>query len=129
MKKITAEWLKGAQDDLRVMEKLLGDELLTHMVAFHAQQCLEKSLKAIIEEFEIGSVRIHHLVRLFEMAKDHLEIDLDPVLIEKLDKLYLDTRYPGELGLLPEGKPSIAESEEFYRTADRVNKAIMARLA
>ena len=30
MKKITAEWLKAAQDDLRVMEKLLGDELLTH---------------------------------------------------------------------------------------------------
>lgn len=40
MKKISEEWLKSAQDDLRVIERIIQDERLTHMVAFHAQQCI-----------------------------------------------------------------------------------------
>ena len=52
MKKISEEWLRAAKDDLRVVEKISQDEHLTNMVAFHSQQCIEKSLKAIIEEFD-----------------------------------------------------------------------------
>jgi len=48
MKKISEEWLRAAKDDLRVVEKISPDEHLTNMVAFHSQQCIEKSLKAII---------------------------------------------------------------------------------
>lgn len=44
MKKISEEWLKAAKDDLRVADKIIADEVLTHMVAFHSQQCIEKSL-------------------------------------------------------------------------------------
>jgi HEPN domain-containing protein len=29
---------------------------LTHMVAFHSQQCIEKSLKAVMEEYGIELV-------------------------------------------------------------------------
>jgi hypothetical protein len=39
MKKISEEWLKAARDDLYVVEKIISDEGLTHMVAFHSQQC------------------------------------------------------------------------------------------
>ncbi|RJQ64993.1 MAG: nucleotidyltransferase domain-containing protein [Desulfobacteraceae bacterium] len=35
---LTEEWLKAADDDLRVIEKIGSDEFLTHMVAFHSQQ-------------------------------------------------------------------------------------------
>jgi HEPN domain-containing protein len=51
MKKISEEWLKAAKDDLRVADKIIADETLTHMVAFHSQQCIEKSLKAVMEEY------------------------------------------------------------------------------
>ena len=47
MTKITAEWLKAANDDLLVIESIIKNEFLTHMVAFHAQQCVEKCFKAI----------------------------------------------------------------------------------
>ena len=50
MKKISEEWLKAAKDNLRVIEKIISDEGLTHMVSFHSQQCIEKSLKAIINK-------------------------------------------------------------------------------
>ena len=53
MKKISEEWLKAAKDDLRVADKIITDETLTHMVAFHSQQCIEKSLKAVMEEYGI----------------------------------------------------------------------------
>ncbi len=50
MKKISEEWLKAAKDNLRVIEKIISDEGLTHMVFFHSQQCIEKSRKVIINK-------------------------------------------------------------------------------
>jgi HEPN domain-containing protein len=44
MKQIAEHWLNAAQDDLRVVARIASDEHLTHMVAFHSQQCIEKSL-------------------------------------------------------------------------------------
>lgn len=37
MKKISEEWLIAAMDDLSVIDKIISDEHLTHMVAFHSQ--------------------------------------------------------------------------------------------
>jgi HEPN domain-containing protein len=54
MKPVTESWLRAAEDDLRVIERIVSDPRLTHRVAFHSQQCIEKSLKAVIEEYEIG---------------------------------------------------------------------------
>lgn len=128
MKKITEEWLKSAEDDLKVIEKISPDEHLTHMVAFHSQQCIEKSLKAVCEEFEIEAGKIHNLERLFQLIRDHLEIDTDPNLIPLLDKLYIDSRYPGDLGLLPEGKPSVEYSERFQNFAKLIYEKIRSSL-
>jgi HEPN domain-containing protein len=114
MKKVTEEWLKAAADDLRVIEKISSDDYLTHMVAFHAQQCIEKSLKAVIEEHEIGSVRIHNIERLLEIVRSHVKIDAEPQIIEMLDKLYIDARYPGDLDLRPDGKPNLEHAGRFF---------------
>ena len=40
-----------------------------------------------------------------------------------LDQLYIDARYPGELGLLPNGKPSISEAKGFYNLGRQVFEA------
>ncbi len=128
MKEISEEWLKAAGDDLRVIDKIKSDEHLTHMVAFHSQQCIEKSIKAVIEEYDIGLIRIHNLERLFEIVKDHIEIEADIILIEKMDKLYIDSRYPGDLGLLPDGKPTAADAEEFYRVAKSAYENVKTKL-
>jgi hypothetical protein len=52
MKKLTEAWLRAAQDDLDVIDRILLDDHLTHIVAFHAQQSLEKAFKALFEEHE-----------------------------------------------------------------------------
>lgn len=102
------------------MAKIASDEYLTHMVAFHSQPCIEKSLKALIEEYELGHIRIHNLGRLFEVVRPKATLAADVVLIEKMDKLYIDARYPGALGLLPDGKPTRVDAQEFYDCAKSI---------
>lgn len=124
MKQITEQWLRAAEDDLRVVTRIASDEYLTHMVAFHSQQCIEKSLKAIIEEYELGHIRIHNLSRLLEIVRPKVTLEAEVVLIEKLDKLYIDARYPGELGLLPDGKPTRADAQQFYDLAKSIYEQV-----
>jgi HEPN domain-containing protein len=129
MKETTEQWLRAAEDDLRVVARLATDADLTHMVAFHSQQCIEKCCKAIIEEHKLGHVRIHNLGRLFEIVRPKVPLDANVVLIEKMDKLYVDARYPGELGLLPDGKPTCADAQELYACAQSVYQQVKQALA
>ena len=48
MKSTTSAWLVAAKDDLLLVEQICQNEELTHMVAFHAQQAIEKSFKAVL---------------------------------------------------------------------------------
>jgi HEPN domain-containing protein len=118
MKPITEEWLDRAREDLDVALEIISREHLTNMVAFHSQQAVEKALKGIIEEFEIGFVKIHNLERLLGVARKHVNFNVDLNFIKRLDEVYISTRYPGDLGLLPSGKPSIQNAKELYDFAN-----------
>ena len=64
MKPITEEWLSKANEDLDVGREIIGKEHLTNMVAFHSQQAVEKTLKAVIEECDAPFLKTHNLQRL-----------------------------------------------------------------
>lgn len=119
MKPITLEWLKAAKDDLLVIQEIVDREYLTHLTAFHAQQAIEKTFKAVLEEYSSYVPRMHNLEKLAELVSRHLPLDLknDTQLIEELDKLYTDARYPGDLGLLPDGKPSLESAKTHFALA------------
>ena len=36
------------------------------------------------------------------------------------DLLYIESRYPGDMGLLPNGKPTLANAKEFYNEAENI---------
>ena len=124
MKMLTEEWLKAAKDDLDVIARIIDDAHLAHIVAFHAQQCVEKVFKALLEEHEIDTPRIHNLVTLYGKAEAFLRYNLDLQLLKTLDSLYIDARYPSGLGLLPDGKPDREESQRFYNFAKEVYELI-----
>ncbi|WP_462326117.1 HEPN domain-containing protein [Desulfoplanes sp.] len=46
---IVTEWLKSAQLDLASIHYLIDKEHLTPIVAFHAQQTIEKTIKGLLE--------------------------------------------------------------------------------
>jgi HEPN domain-containing protein len=117
MKSTTNEWLLSAESDLLLIQEIKKIESLTHLSAFHAQQTVEKSFKALIEEFELGFVKTHSLETLYNLVKKKISKNLDTDTLIILDQLYIDSRYPGEMGLLPNGKPSISDTEEFYKYA------------
>lgn len=120
MKLITEEWLRRARDDLDVAKEIIVIEHLTNMATFHSQQAVEKSLKAIVEEFEIGFVKIHNLERLIGIVKQRLDLNVDLNLIKRLDEVYISMRYPSDLGLLPSGKPTIQDAMELYEFAENL---------
>ncbi|MEI6259701.1 MAG: HEPN domain-containing protein [Deltaproteobacteria bacterium] len=126
MKKTTFEWLKAGELDLKTMEKLLDDEFLTSVVAFHAQQLVEKTFKSLFEEKNIDIPKIHSLFTLWKRIAPRWENFplLNEDILHRLDQLYIDARYPGNLGLLPDGDPSVADAREFYDFSRELNDAI-----
>jgi HEPN domain-containing protein len=126
MKKITKDWLTSAESDLLLIGKIISQENLTHLSAFHAQQAIEKSFKAIIEEFDLGFIKTHSLEMLYSRIIDKISIDVNVNLLILLDQLYIDARYPGEMGLLPNGNPTVFEAQEFYDLVVLIINAVKA---
>ena len=40
--------------------------------------------------------------------------------LDQISQVYIDTRYPADFGLLPEGKPSINKIKEFLDEAESI---------
>ena len=128
MKSTTSAWLVAAKDDLLLVEQICQNEELTHMVAFHAQQAIEKSFKAVLEEFDASVPRIHSLETLLPKIQARVEFTVNFEFLEDLDKLYIDARYPGDLGLLPYGKPTLLDALEFKKLAENIYQNIKKQL-
>ena len=119
-KELAGEWLKSALADLKNIEHIINDNFLTHIVAFHTQQCVEKCFKAVLELSSKKVPKEHSTLKLYGRVKNDINIVFDTDLLTDMDDLYIDARYPGNLGLLPNGKPTIADAEEFYNFAKEV---------
>jgi HEPN domain-containing protein len=127
MKQITKEWLKAAEDDILAMKTMLDYDEITNVVAFHAQQCIEKSFKAAIEEFGLGKIKSHQLESLYSKISDHIS-GFNESIIAELDTIYIEARYPGEMGLMPNGKPSLEEAKNYYSEALKIKEQIESLL-
>ena len=119
-KKMAKEWLNSALADLKNIEHIIGDEFLTHLVAFHSQQTVEKCFKAMLEFKSRKVPKEHSTIKLHELVKNDIFLKIDENLLVDFDDLYIESRYPGNLGLLPNGKPTISDAEEFYEFAKNV---------
>ena len=122
MRQLTREWLNAAGDDLITIENLLDNPILTNIVAFHSQQAIEKSIKAIIEEFGIAFTKTHNLQTLLIRIEQVILMSFNELIISELDRLYIDARYPGDLGLMPHGKPTLEEAKIYFQEALKIKK-------
>lgn len=99
MKQITVEWVTKAEGDFAMMERecAVKDTPNYDGICFHAQQCIEKYLKARLCEADIHFSKVHDLVALLEQT-----LEAEPAW-EKFreDLAYLSDfaiafRYPGD---------------------------------
>lgn len=123
LKHATQEWLDKANENYRVAAFILDTDLAAFdAVCFHAQQSVERMLKALLQEREIRTPRTHDLVDLAQAclhivpALEALESDL-----ECLSKCAVDPRYPG-LDIKP------AEAEQSVRIMKAARAAILPAL-
>ncbi len=103
-------WLKASYTDLIVIEEIIDNDYLTHMVAFHAHQSIEKSFKAILELDSNRIFRKHDLIYFKKLVSKYIKVDNESIL-EDLNQLYRNYRYPMDFGLL---KPTLENAKEFY---------------
>ena len=64
--------------------------------------------------------------KLYKNINDLIDIDYDK--LELINELYIESRYPGDMGLLPEGKPSMHDAKEFYEFALSIFKQISQKI-
>jgi HEPN domain-containing protein len=114
-------WLQAASDDLAAMKAMMPNAQLTNIIAFHAQQAVEKAFKGLREQLELAIPRSHDLLLLYDGLSEHIVASEDS--LDSLNQLYIDARYPGDMGLLPDGKPSVKEADEFDQFAKMVVNA------
>ena len=114
---IQLEWIKASKLDLENIKYIIKVEHLTSVVAFHSQQSIEKSFKAIIEKLDKKIPKQHDLIKLKSLFAEKINMDINEDILDSLNLLYIESRYPGDLGLLPYGKPTLEDAKIFYQTA------------
>lgn len=127
MKEITREWIKAAEEDLAAAKILLHNPDLSNIAAFHVQQNIEKTLKAVLEELNEPVIKSHDLLRLKNLIKSHIAFPEDEIL-NLINEVYVEARCPGDMGLLPNGKPSRIEVTEMITYAESLTTRIITYL-
>jgi HEPN domain-containing protein len=125
MKKQVEDWIFLADRDLKTAEIIIKDDCpLTNIIAFHCQQSIEKYLKAYLIEKDVPIVKTHDLIKLNDMIKEINDLVIDEQKLIAVSEVYIESRYPGELGLVPEGMPTDKQAQEFIEYAKEVKTII-----
>jgi len=128
MKPIIKGWLDSAYSDLKNIEYIIKDEYLTHIVAFHSQQCVEKSFKALLTYHNQETPKQHSTLKLYGLVSEFIDIFINEELLSAFDDLYIDSRYPNNFGLLPYGKPTLEDANEFHQLALYIYEYVKKRV-
>jgi len=118
MRKATERWLEDAREELE-SALILEEHGKYRGACYHAQQCAEKALKALLLEKGERPPRTHDIIQLLNKTR---ELGWKPDL-EMEEAIFLNSiykgRYPAEEGLLPKGEPRL---EEARRALDAAKK-------
>jgi len=123
MKPLTHEWSQKAEGDYTVAATLWQAESAVYdAICFHAQQCIEKYLKAWLVEHESTFPKTHDLEALAKQCLPFLP-DLALVMDELrlLTSFAVEIRYPGT-------SAERQDAESCWQTAVRARRLIRRHL-
>ena len=117
---VAREWMAKADNDLRSAAHLLKmKDCPTDTVCFHAQQCVEKYLKALLVAQGIQFRKTHDLRELLALLPSRLRPSLDNSEQDRLTEYATVTRYPGNYEPI-----SLTEARQAVKTARRVRREV-----
>jgi len=110
MQLITGEWIAKAEGDFATAKRELSatEQPNYDAVCFHAQQCVEKYLKAFLQEANIVFPRTHDLADLLALA-----VTIQPTWtsmtpdLNALSAFAVEYRYPGDSADVNEAQESV----------------------
>ena len=114
MKDKTTAWVFFADRDILTAKTIIDYTELTGEVAFHCQQAIEKYFKAYLVEHGKEVRKIHDLLSLYSEVKSIHDWNIDEDLLEVISKIYTESRYPGNIGMTPEGLLPTPEDARRY---------------
>ena len=114
-------WVAKAENDLKTAAHVLTleDQCPTDTVAFHAQQCVEKYLKAMLVFHAIDFPKVHDIEKLVRLLPAEVPMDWPISEQRRLTQYAAVTRYPGDYDPIP-----LAEARQAVRIAKRVRREI-----
>ena len=121
IKDIVRKWLIKADNDLKTAKHcIIAEEVISDSVCFHAQQAMEKFLKAYLISKDISPQKTHKIEILIENCKnfDNSFNELDG--IEKMSEYAVELRYPDDFY-----NPSIEEAQESIIVAQKVKDFVI----
>ncbi len=118
---LTRQWIAKAEEDLLNAEHTLtlGERCPVGTVCFHAQQCAEKYLKALLTCREIEFPKTHDLVVLINRLGEESGLVLQMENVQPLNRYSIEARYPGDWEPI-----DMQEASEAVETARVVRDAV-----
>ncbi len=123
MNPLTLEWMQKAEKDYAAVEWLQQAPIPDYdIICFHIQQCIEKYLKAWLQEANIPIPRSHDLKELLALIVPTVPLwqtwELD---FSEISKHAVATRYPGD-------SATVDTAAHAMKICDQVRHAIRAQL-
>lgn len=118
---IVRQWIKKAGNDLRNAEHTLTlqEDCPLDTVCFHAQQCVEKLLKAWLVFEGLDFPKTHDLTELVVLLPDNTPFPISVDDCVKLTDYATVTRYPGEWEAIER-----SDAEQAVELAKRVQEVV-----
>ena len=123
--RLVSQWLQKATVDFIVVERLIGDvDPILQPIAFHAQQAVEKYIKAYLVYKQIEFPKTHdikELINLLATVNHALSQELSDC--DVLTVYGVEIRYPGDIPDL-----TLEEVKQAVELARKVREAILGAL-
>jgi len=118
-------WIDKAESDLKIAVIALkaGRDCPTDAVAFHAQQCAEKYLKALLVLDSIDFPKIHDIGELIVLLPHGVAVGVSVAQQRRLTSYATVTRYPGDYEPI-----SLTEARKAVEVAQRIRDEIRSLL-
>ncbi|HDQ70900.1 MAG TPA: HEPN domain-containing protein [Chloroflexi bacterium] len=111
-----ADWLRHARSDLALASVTSLPQVLYNQLCFHAQQAVEKSIKAVLIHHNVEFRKVHDIDYLMTMLPPDVSLPPEAEQVVGLTGYAVMLRYPGDYEDL---------TEEEYRETIQIAQAVV----
>ena len=123
--RVVSLWVEKAEHDLANATYMMTmpEGCPYDTVCFHAQQCVEKYVKALLTARQIEFPKIHDLTELVSLLPEDMGFHAQLADMSLLNRYAVEARYPGEWEPIAR-----TEAQDAVSVAQGIRKAVRAHL-